>query len=251
MSQPHWDNDMKDSALTRLFNKGCTEFGLLSDGDRILLALSGGKDSLVMARLMAARARIFKPHITVEASHVIMENVPYSTDLAYMQSFCDELGIRLHILRTSFDEDTDTRKTKCFLCARYRRKALFTFAQEQGFNKIALGHHMDDFLVTMLMNLMYEGAFSSMAPLMSMQHYPLSLIRPLCLVPESIIAQYADIPGFVRQISPCPYEDTTKRSMMERTLEQLSSLHPEARQSMWHALVKQWSTNNNLIQTNK
>lgn len=230
--------------LKRLFNRGCTDYSLLSDGDRILLALSGGKDSLVMARLMAERARIFKPRIQVEAAHVVMENVPYSMDLNYLQEFCSGLGLKLHILRTSFDESTDRRKTKCFLCAHYRRKCLFSFAQEQGFNKVALGHHMDDFLVTMLMNLMYEGSFSSMKPILPMEHYPLSIIRPLCLVPESEIQRFAEEEQLVRQITPCPYEDTTKRTTMEGIFAQLSALHPEARQSMWRALSRQWNPQN-------
>ena len=226
--------------IKRLFNKGCTEYGLLADDDRILLALSGGKDSLVMAQLMAERARIFKPSICVEAVHVVMDNVPYRTDIAYMKDFCDALGVKLHILKTSFNESTDKRKTHCFLCARYRRKAMFDFAVEHGFNKIALGHHQDDFLATMLMNLLYEGSFHSMLPSMAMEHYPITMIRPLCLVPEKDIASYATEAQLVRQMAPCPYEDRTRRSEMERLSQSLCTLHPESRQSMWHALEKGW-----------
>ena len=226
--------------IKRLFNKGCTEYGLLADDDRILLALSGGKDSLVMAQLMAERARIFKPSICVEAVHVVMDNVPYRTDIAYMKDFCDALGVKLHILKTSFNESTDKRRTRCFLCARYRRKAMFDFAVEHGFNKIALGHHQDDFLATMLMNLLYEGSFHSMLPSMAMEHYPLTMIRPLCLVPEKDIASYATEAQLVRQMATCPYEDRTRRSEMERLSQSLCTLHPESRQSMWHALEKGW-----------
>lgn len=226
------------TAIRRLFNKACTRYGLLADGDRILLALSGGKDSMLMARLMAERARIFRPSIRVEAAHVVMENVPYQTDLAYMQDFCQRLGLPLHILHTSFDATTDTRRTRCFLCARYRRKALMEYAQDHGFNKVSLGHHMDDFLATMLMNMLYEGSFHSMAPAMSMQHYPLTLIRPLCLIHERHIAALASAHNMVRQVHPCPYEDTTRRTQMESLGRTLCSIHPEARQSMWHALEK-------------
>lgn len=224
--------------IRRLFNKGCTEYSLLSDGDRILLALSGGKDSLVMAQMMAERARIFRPSIQVEAVHVVMENVPYQTDIAYMQDFCNGVGLKLHVLRTDFDGSTDKRKTRCFLCARYRRKALFEFAVENGFNKVAFGHHQDDFLATMLMNMLYEGSFHSMMPSMQMEHYPISMIRPLCLVPEAAISDYATETELVRQITPCPYEDRTRRLEMENLSKSLCNLHPEARQSMWHALMK-------------
>ena len=224
--------------IRRLLNKGCTEYGLLSDGDRILVALSGGKDSMLMVRLLGERARIFKPSIQVEAVHVVMDNVPYQADMDYMQNFCEQAGIKLHILHTCFDESTDERKTRCFLCARYRRKALYDFAVENAFNKVALGHHQDDFLATMLMNMLYEGSFHSMLPTMPMEHYPLTMIRPLCLVPEQDIAAYAMEANLVKQIMPCPYEDTTRRTQMEELLHYLCSMHPEARQSMWHALMK-------------
>lgn len=227
--------------IRQLFNRACTQYHLLSDGDRILLALSGGKDSLVMTRLMAERARIFRPSIQVEAAHVVMENVPYEADLKYMQEFCQDLGLRLNILHTSFNEATDTRKTHCFLCARYRRRTLMEYAQDHGFNKVSLGHHMDDFLATMLMNMLYEGSFHSMSPAMSMLHYPLTLIRPLCLVQEKDIAATASAHNMVRQILPCPYEDKTRRSAMESLARTLCSIHDEARQNMWHALEKSFN----------
>ena len=84
--------------IKKKFDLGCVDFHLLEDGDRILIALSGGKDSLMLARLMAQRSRIYKPKIEVEAAHVIMDNIPYETDRTYLQEFCNELGIRLHIL---------------------------------------------------------------------------------------------------------------------------------------------------------
>ncbi len=126
---------------------------------------------------------------------------------------------------------------------------LFNFAVQQGFNKVALGHHQDDFLTTMLMNLMYEGAFRSMSPAMPMEHYPLSLIRPLCLVPESEIAAVAEAQEWVRQVASCPYEDTTRRTEMERTLGTLTALHAEARQSLWHALEQLWQKDEQQIIT--
>ncbi len=226
--------------MLRLFNRACTRYGLLADGDRILLGLSGGKDSLLMARLMAERARIFRPAIHVEAAHVVMENVPYQTDLAYLESFCQDLGLPLHVLHSKFDENTDKRKTRCYLCSHYRRKALLQFAQDNGFNVVALGHHQDDFITTFLLNLLYEGSAHSMQPSMPLQHYALKLIRPLCLVPEALIQEWATANGVVRQLSPCPYEDKTRRTQMEALARQLCSMHAEARQSMWHALEKGW-----------
>ena len=81
--------------VLKQFNKGCVDYHLLEDGDRILIALSGGKDSLELVRLLAKRSRIFKPHIEVEAAHIIMDNIPYETDRSYIQHFCEENGIKL------------------------------------------------------------------------------------------------------------------------------------------------------------
>ena len=168
-----FQNMMKaEQKVLKRFNKGCVDYHLLEDGDHILIALSGGKDSLELVRLLAQRARIYKPHIEVEAAHIIMDNIPYETDRSYLQAFCAENGIKLHILHSSFDESTDPRKTRCFLCAWNRRKTLFEFAVNNGFNKIALGHHMDDILVTLLMNITFEGSHSTMQPSLPLKHYP-------------------------------------------------------------------------------
>ena len=220
------------------FNRACVRYGLLADGDRILVALSGGKDSLELLRLMSARARIFRPSITVEAAHVIMDNIPYETDTNYLSDFCNQCGVTLHILHSHFDESTDPRKTKCFLCAWNRRKALFEFARDNNFNKVALGHHLDDFLVTFLMNITYEGSTQSMQPSLKLQHYPVTIIRPLSLVDEADIRQIAEQEGFHKQKCQCPYEGVTKRQTMTELLHHIETLNPEARSSLWHAIEK-------------
>lgn len=227
---------MLERQITRLFNRGCVDYGLLQDGDRILIALSGGKDSLELCRLLAHRSRIWQPRIEVEAAHVIMDNIPYESDRSYLLSFCEELGIRLHILHSRFDESTDPRKTKCFLCAWNRRKTLFEFAVANGFNKVALGHHMDDILTTFLMNMTFEGCISTMPPLLRLEHYPLSIIRPLCLVHERMIREHAIALNFHRQKTLCPYEEASNRAPMQEIFHRLEAMNPEARYNLWNAM---------------
>ena len=222
--------------ITKLFHKGCVEYGLIEDKDRILVALSGGKDSLMLLRLLARQSRLHKPAIKVEAAHVIMDNIPYETDRSYLVRYCDELGVKLHILHTSFEESTDKRKTKCFLCSWNRRKTLFTFASEHGFNKVALGHHQDDIIITMLMNQTFEGSFQTMPPKLKMEHYPLSLIRPMCLVPESLVKTIAQLLCFEKQKALCPYETVTHRATMTELFHKLEETNPEARYSLWNAM---------------
>lgn len=222
--------------LRRLFDRGCADYHLLEDGDRILVALSGGKDSMMLLRLMAQRARIYRPQIHVEAVHVIMDNIPYETDRTQLEEFCSRHGVTLTILHTRFEERAQSDKPRCFLCSWHRRKAIFSYAAEHGFNKVALGHHQDDILVTALMNLTFEGSFSSMKPSLPLEHYPITIIRPMCLVPESLIKNIAAELDFPRQKVPCPYEQVTSRATMTGILAQLEDINKEARQSIWHAI---------------
>lgn len=226
-----------EDKIRKLFNKGCTEYGLLEDGDRILLAISGGKDSLELVRLMSERAKIWKPKIEVEAVHVVMDNIPYETDRSYIHRFCESLGVKLTILHAHFDESTDPRKTKCFLCAWNRRKEMFRYAEQNGFNKIALGHHNDDILITLLMNMTMEGAFSTMTPRLELQHYPITIIRPLCLVHEVMIKELAEELGFEKQKTLCPYEEVTERARIAEVFHHLESINPETRYNMWHSMM--------------
>lgn len=225
-----------EKKITRLFHKACADYALLEDGDKVLIALSGGKDSLMLARLMGRQQKIFKPRIQVAAAHVVMDNIPYESDADYLRQFCADEGVELHVLHSSFDESTDKRKTHCFLCAWNRRKALFEFARDNGYNKVALGHHMDDFLVTSLMNMTFEGSFGGMQPIMPMRHYPLSVIRPMCLIHESMIKEVAG--EFRQQKRKCPYEHDTQRNRMTELLRELEEINPEARYSMWRAIGK-------------
>ena len=100
--------------ITKQFNKACVDYNLLSDGDKILVGLSGGKDSLLLLKLLAERSRIFKPRIRVEAIHIVMDNVPYSSAIKYLDSLCSSYGVVFHVHHASFDDNSP--KYKCFLC---------------------------------------------------------------------------------------------------------------------------------------
>ncbi len=235
MSEKSKENKSEKRIRDR-FGKALKGYNMLSDGDKILIGLSGGKDSLALLHLLAERSRIYKPRITVVAAHISMNNIPYKSDKNLLKKFCEERGIELITAETSFDASTDTRKSPCFLCSWNRRKMLFTIAQERGCNKIALGHNMDDFLETMLMNITFQGAFSAMSPMMQMRKFPLSIIRPLCLVNESDLQEYADTHNYPKQIKNCPYENDSNRKQMKELLKHLETLNPEARYNLWGSM---------------
>ncbi len=222
--------------IEKRFGKGVVEYGLIEEGDRILVGLSGGKDSLALVELLARRARILKPKFSVTAVHVAMKNIPYRSDVEYLRSYAESWGVPFVLYETEFDASTDTRKSPCFLCSWNRRKALFTVAQEQGCNKIALGHHMDDILETLLMNITYQGAFSSMPPRLVMKKFDMTIIRPMCLVHEADLTELAAIRAYRKQMKNCPYESESSRSAMKGILHQLEAMNPEARYSLWGSM---------------
>lgn len=223
--------------LNERFVKAFVTYRLLEDDDSVLVGLSGGKDSLLLTELLAKRARIAHPRFRVEAVHVRMENVSYETSTDYLERFCEELGVPLHIVTTRFEESSE--KPACFLCSWYRRKQLFNLAQELGCSKIALGHHRDDIIHTTIMNLVYQGRFGTMPALLRMRKMPLSVIRPLCLIEESDIRRYAELRGYEKQLKHCPYEHDTQRTAIAQLCHEMEQMNPEMRFSVWKALERE------------
>lgn len=233
------ETDKLEQRIRERFVKAFVTYHLLEDDDRVLVGLSGGKDSLCLLEMLAKRARIAHPRFQVEALHVRMENIDYKTSTEYLERFCKELNVKLHIRTTSFENNEDMKqKPACFLCSWNRRKIMFNLAQELGFNKIALGHHQDDLLNTTLMNLFYQGRFDTMPALLRMRKMPIAIIRPLCMVEEADIKRYAELRGYEKQEKVCPFEHDTNRTAMDNLFKEIERLSPDVRHSMWNALVR-------------
>ena len=291
-----------EKRLKERFVKAMATYHLIEDDDKILVGLSGGKDSLLLTELLAKRARIQHPRFSVEAIHVRMESIHYETDTSYLQQFCDDLGVPLHVRTTRFEtsvistevpsvissvversalplglskksppvisteqsewrdlsttlemtekevemtekevemttaKDRRRQKQPCFLCSWNRRKQLFNLAQELGCNKIALGHHQDDLIHTALMNLTYQAHFATMPARLKMRKMPLTIIRPLCLIPESDIKTWAEMQGYQKQQKLCPYETNSHRTDIKQLYDALEQMNPEVRYNIWGAL---------------
>ena len=231
--------------IVHKFHQACADYGLIEDGDHILVGLSGGKDSLALVELLGKRAQIYVPKFRVTAIHVRVRERAYLTDISYLQAFCDEWKVPLVVRDTEIGEQpsavsgqpsavSDVRSTNpCFLCSWYRRKALFDAAREIGCNKIAFGHHKDDVVETLLMNLIYQGNFSSIYPKLQMDKMPLQLIRPLCLIEERDIMRYAELRGYERQKAVCPFDKASSRAEVKQLIAQLEQMNPNVRDSLW------------------
>ena len=232
------------SRVKKRFNKGVVQYNLIEDGDTILVGLSGGKDSLALLDLLAERSRIYKPRFSVMAAHVAMGNIAYQSDIKYLQDFAEAHGVSFFYRETSFDSSTDFRKSPCFLCSWNRRKALFTLAKECGCNKIALGHHFNDVIETVLMSMMYSSEIKTMLPkLRSTNFEGMELIRPLYRVKEKDIIAFAKYNGLEFLQCACKFteestqkEDLSKRKEIKSLIEYIKTQNPEADDNIFRSL---------------
>ena len=213
------------------------DYGLIQTGDRVLIGLSGGKDSLALVELLGRRSKIFNPRFEVVVAHVIMRNIPYHSDLDYLRQQVEAQGLPFIVEETAFDPSTDRRKSPCFLCSWMRRKALFEIAKREGCGKLALGHHQDDILETLLMNMIHQGAFGTMPPRLQMDKFAMEIIRPLCLVTEQELRRVAAARGYRQQLKRCPYETASNRAEMKGLLARMEAISSDARHSLWSSMT--------------
>lgn len=222
--------------LQAKLKKAIDEYGLIQDGDTVLVGLSGGKDSLALIELLAEKAKVFRPRFQLKAVHVVMENIPYQSDTDYLAEHCRTHHVPFLLKRTAFDSSNDHRKSPCFLCSWNRRKALFETAQENACNKIALGHHRDDLLETLLMNMFFQGSIQTMPPLLQMNKFPMQVIRPMSLISEDELRKMAVLRQYPSQSKACPYEKDSFRPSVRKLLEEIETLHPGAKDSLWASM---------------
>lgn len=213
------------------------DFGMIEDGDRVAVGVSGGKDSLLLLYALSLYRR-FSPHpFTLQAVTLTMGLEPFN--LSGVQALCDRLEVpyvvrETQIGRIVFEERRE--KNPCALCAKMRRGALNDLCRELGVTKLALGHHRDDALETLLMSLLYEGRLHTFQPVTRFDRTPVVQIRPLIYAPEKVIVHYArrlDLPVVA---SPCPANGRTKRENMKDLLDLICRRVPNARELMLSAL---------------
>ena len=177
------------------FTKAIREYELVKDGDKIAVCISGGKDSMLMAKLLQELKRHGKIHF--ELVFLVM-NPGYNADnWKIIQDNAELLGIPLTVFESDiFDTVAEIENNPCYLCARMRRGYLYSHAKELGCNKIALGHHFDDVIETILMGMLYSGKVETMMPKLHSQNFEgMELIRPMYLIKESAIKAWRDTNG--------------------------------------------------------
>jgi len=237
------DTGNKNTKARRQFEKICRKVGktihdynLIENNDRILVGLSGGKDSMILLEALADRKKHIPVKFDLFAIHVTALNVGYKADTRYLADFCKEIDVPLFLEEVEVDFNQKPEKQACFICSWARRKKIFNKAKEINCNKIALGHHFDDAVKTMLMNMIYHGSYSSLPQKLTMFGGRTTLIRPLLMIPEKELVLYASLRTYREHEKSCPYEDSTKRTEMENLLKYFDRLNKDSRKNLFRSM---------------
>lgn len=223
-----------------------SDFGLIGDNDAVLLGISGGKDSLLLAWLLAdirKRAPVkFSLHaITVDPGE---PSGFEKHELQRIERFLSDLEIPYHVVESHIAKIVDeypTKKTACSLCANLRRGALYKTASELGFKKVALAHHLDDAIETLFLNMFYQGSLRCFQPKTYLTRRQVEVIRPLVYIEEQKIikaSQDLDLPVIP---SKCPVAGTTCRQEMKKLVSTLAQEIPGFRNQMRGVLRDLWA----------
>ena len=197
--------------VQKLTAKAILERKLISEGDRILIAASGGKDSSVMAWALADLRRALKMDYRLGALH-ISSDFCSCCKKSVLAERLEEWGIPFIDLSVPIiGRLKEGRKMNCYWCSTQRRTELIKYAMENGYNKIALGHHLDDIIETFFMNMTGKGILSAMPMYLFYRKYPLSLIRPLGYLEERQIISCAEEQGILKEACTCPYGINSRR----------------------------------------
>jgi tRNA 2-thiocytidine biosynthesis protein TtcA len=191
--------------VQKLAAKAILERKLIAEGDRVLIAVSGGKDSTVLAWVLSSLRPLLKLNYELEALHISSDFCSCCKKTILAQRL-EEWGIGFRDLPVPvMGRLKPGRKMNCYWCSTQRRTELLKYAVERGFNKIALGHHLDDIIDTFFMNMTNQGKLSAMPMFLRYRKYPVSLIRPLGYAEERQIIACAEEKEILKAACTCPY----------------------------------------------
>lgn len=233
------DKSRLERKLSRAMSRAIADFRMIADGDRILVAISGGKDSYTLLQLLSRLREKAPVRFSLLAVHIDQGQPGYEGES--LAAWLREHGYDFRIVREDtysiVTEKIPEGKTYCSLCSRLRRGILYRLAGEFGCNKIALGHHRDDSVVTLLLNLFFSGQLKAMPPKLLADDGKNVVIRPLIYCAEDTIAEYAKLVGFpILPCNLCGSQENLQRRAISQLLARLEAEHPGIRANMLAAL---------------
>lgn len=214
----------------KTMGKAIADCNMLSQGDRILIGVSGGIDSLSLLKLFQMRQLRIPIDFEIMACFVNTNFIKLNKEA--LLDYANSIGVKLVVKELNLDED----KINCFWCSWNRRKILFETARDYQCNKIALGHNLDDIIETTLMNLFFNGEISTMKPKVELFEGKLTVIRPLCYVEKEKIIDFSSKFPFPNTQYECTYGKDSRRESMRAIIKDLAKEYPYVKKNIFGAL---------------
>lgn len=208
------------------FWRAVIEFDMLQAGDRVLVGLSGGKDSMFLTECLA-RARRYVPFAFELACFTADTRFVPDFPRAELKAFCEHYGLEFYSDEVDVPSLMQGNTSPCYSCAYFRRAVLNRRAGELGFNKVALAHHHDDAVETFFMNVMTSGQLRTFRPVTELSRSGITVIRPLLYYREQEVRQYVDELGLRPLKNPCPYDGNTMRQRVKEHIRELDGQYPD------------------------
>ena len=224
-------------ALLARLDKAAWEYKMFDDNDTVVMACSGGADSMALLELLTHRINVYAENIKLYAVYVDMgfgSHIEHRCN--QMQAFFQSHNLEYSILRTDmgpYAHSENNRENPCFLCAKMRRKIIFETADELGCNKIAFGHHKDDIIETLFINMFYNREISTMAPKLEVFQGKFQLLRPLVYIEEELIKKFIREQNINLVDQECPTDGHSKRQFIKNLLNQLETQVQGVRQNIF------------------
>lgn len=224
--------------LKKWLEKAVMDYDMIRKGDKVLVGVSGGIDSLALLDLLNT-AMIYVPNFTIQAVNIDMGFDPEFRAYRWLENYLQDHDYDYRMEKTDIgivSHSDVNRKNPCFLCSRLRRRRMFEIAAETGCSKIAFAHHKDDIIETLLINMFYGREISTMMPNQSIFDGELQIIRPLSYIDESLVKKYGRERGFPALENMCPTSKSSRRMYIKNLLRQLEKDNKDIRDNIYRAM---------------